>query len=118
MTLNHLHLGSADVAASRAFYARWFGFRHEADHGRGVFLRDREGFLLAIDPADDVPTLPAWFHVGFCLADGDAVRALHARMLEAGVTMATELRDFGADAVAFYCLDPDGYRLEVSWHAD
>ena len=83
-----------------------------------MFLENEDGFLLALDPVDAVPALPACFHLGFCLRDGHAVRELPARMLADGVELATELRDSGDEAVAFYCLDPAGYRLEVSWHAD
>ncbi len=118
MDLNHLHLGAADVSSSRAFYERYFGFRHDADHGDGVFLRNDDGFMIAIDPVSDVPVLPSWFHYGFCLAEGSAVRALHARMTAEGVDLASKLMDFGDDCVVFYCNDPDGYRIEVSFHAN
>ena len=115
--MNHIHLGARDVAKTRAFYERWFGFAHETDHGEGVFLRGPGRHLLAIDPVSEPSTWPSWFHIGFCLDAETEVRDLHASMTEAAVEMATELRDFPGEAVAFYCRDPDGVPIEVSWHA-
>ena len=64
-TLNHVHLGALNVVRSMDFYCRHLGFEKVADHGEGVFLKNGQGFLIAIDPVDDVG-LPGWFHVGFC----------------------------------------------------
>lgn len=114
--LNHIHLGAVDVAATRAFYERWFGFAHEADHGDGVLLRGPGDTLIAIDPVAKRGDWPTWFHVGFCLDAEEEVTDLHAQMSAAGVDMATELREFPAEAAAFYCRDPDGVPIEVSWH--
>ena len=117
MDLNHLHLGSRDVAASRAFYETYLGFRHKFDHEMGVFLENEDGFLLAIKPIRHIPVLPEWFHLGFCLPDGASVKAVYDAMTAGGVPMAKEYAEYDDSAAAFYCLDPDGYRIEVSWHA-
>lgn len=118
--MNHVHLVSPDVSASRAFYESFFGYRLDAQHGDGVFLVDAKGFLLAISPCDpnDIPAFPDWFHLGFCLDSAAAVHAVYAALVAAEVAIVKELRVFGEDAVNFYCSDPGGFRLEVSWHAD
>ena len=118
MTLNHVHLAGPDVKALAAFYGTWFGFRRTADHGDGQFLRDGAGFLLALDPAPGPGTFPPWFHLGFCLDSPAAVKDLHSRMKEAGVPFARDLLEFEGEAAAFYCLDPAGTKVEVSWHAE
>jgi catechol 2,3-dioxygenase-like lactoylglutathione lyase family enzyme len=117
MTLNHVHLAGPDVRALRRFYEKWFGFKKTADHGKGAFLRDAAGFLIAIDPVPAARAFPKWFHLGFCLDGPDAVRALHRRMKAARVPIARDLIDFEGEAAAFYCLDPAGTKIEVSWHA-
>ncbi len=116
MDLNHLHLGARDVAASRAFYERFFGFRHRSDHGEGVFLENDDGFLLAIDPVDEVPELPSWFHLGFCLDGMAEVKSIHDAMAAEGTRIVKDYAEYDGEAAAFYCLDPDGYKIEVSWH--
>ena len=117
MNLNHVHLAGPDVAALRRFYEKWFGFRKVADHGEGAFLRNGDDFLIAIDPVAKPPKFPAWFHLGFCLGAPDEVRALHRRMKKAGVPIARGLIDIEGEAAAYYCLDPAGTKVEVSWHA-
>ena len=115
---NHLHLGALDLARTESFYGRWFGFVRTSEHGKGLFLRGPDGFLLALDPVHERESLPGWFHVGFCRRSEDAVLDLHRRMQEEGVPMHRDLVRFPGEAAAFYCLDPDGVVIEVSWHAD
>jgi catechol 2,3-dioxygenase-like lactoylglutathione lyase family enzyme len=117
MNLNHVHLAGPDVLALRRFYETWFGFRKVADHGDGAFLRNKAGFLLAIDPVKKRASFPRWFHLGFCLDTARAVRGLHARMKAARVPIVRELIDLEGEATAYYCEDPAGTRIEVSWHA-
>ena len=118
MDLNHIHLGSHDVAASRAFYESYLGFHHKFDHDAGVFLENEDGFLIAIEPIRHLPVMPSWFHFGFCLNDRASVKAVYDAMAEDGVEMAKDYAEYDDKAAAFHCLDPDGWRIEVSWHAD
>lgn len=118
MTLNHIHIGTKDLKKSQSFYESFFGFKKKFDHGDGVFLEDNSGFLIAIDPVDSVPTLPDWFHLGFCLDNKDQVKKKYNQMKEQGVEFSKDYQEYGEDAAAFYALDPDGYKIEVSWHND
>ena len=117
MTLNHVHLTGKDARRLAAFYETWFGFRKTVDHGDGFFLKDAAGFLLAVDPAEGAAEYPRGFHLGFCLDAPAAVLDLHARMKAAGVPFVRDLLEFEGEAASFYCLDPAGTRVEVSWHA-
>jgi catechol 2,3-dioxygenase-like lactoylglutathione lyase family enzyme len=118
MNLNHVHLAGPDVKALSAFYETWFGFRKTADHGDGVFLRNDAGFLLALDPADEAPSFPSWFHLGFCVDGPRKVTDLHARMKRARVRIVRKLKEERGEFASYYCADPAGTRIEVSWHAE
>jgi catechol 2,3-dioxygenase-like lactoylglutathione lyase family enzyme len=111
--LLHLNLTVADVARSEAFYARWFGFdrRPETMSDDTRFVRNRDGFDLALHPgAPPAPPAPA-VHFGFRTEEADEVRALLGELRAAGVSI-TETHD-EPDYVSLKCLDPDGYEIEV-----
>ena len=65
--INHVHIGTKHLNKSVDFYCKIFGFKKKFDHEPGVFLHNEAGFLIAIDPVDEVPQFPSWFHFGFCL---------------------------------------------------
>ena len=109
----HLNLTVADVDRSQAFYARWFGFDQRpetySDHTR--FVRNRDGFDLALHPGEP-PSPPAHtVHFGFRTEHAAEVRALLGELRAAGVTI-TEVND-QPGYVSLKCLDPDGYEIEV-----
>jgi catechol 2,3-dioxygenase-like lactoylglutathione lyase family enzyme len=115
MDLNHLNLRVRDAAACRDFYQQHFGFRPAFEADGGYFVRNDDGFLLALVPAAAHQPLPEGFHIGFGLSDADAVSALHASLSGAVRTTAvTDLRP-GEEYVTFRCWDPDGTEVEVFW---
>jgi catechol 2,3-dioxygenase-like lactoylglutathione lyase family enzyme len=118
MTLNHVHLGSTRFAEAQAFYQRYFGFKVVSQHGQGVFMKDQEGFLLVLDPASESHSFPTWFHLGFCQSNERAVHEFHATFQSAGVPLARQLLFEPGEYASFYVQDPDGVRIEVSWHAE
>ncbi len=63
--INHLNLGVRDPGTCRDFYQRHFGFRPAFEAEGGYFIRNDEGFLLALIPAPDHQPLPNGFHIGF-----------------------------------------------------
>ncbi len=111
--VTHLNLTVADVDRSQAFYERWFGFdqRPETYSDGTRFIRNADGFDLALHPGAP-PTPPApTVHFGFrTTADGE-VRELRRALQEAGVPI-TEAHD-EPGYVSVKCLDPDGYEVEV-----
>jgi catechol 2,3-dioxygenase-like lactoylglutathione lyase family enzyme len=114
--LNHLNLPVGDVAASREFYERHFGFRLAYEAEGGCFERNDDGFLLALMPAARHVPLPAGFHIGFGLHHATDVAALHSRLTAAGVPT-SPVDDARPDMqyVTFRCWDPDGTEVEVFW---
>ncbi len=117
MDLNHLHLHVRNQAAAAAFYMRYLGFTEHARHGAAgeiLFLRNRDGFDLALVEDPDPAAFPRWFHFGSRLIDAAAVRALHALMVTDGVPLPMALVD-DPDFVCFRCVDPDGHPIEIYW---
>jgi catechol 2,3-dioxygenase-like lactoylglutathione lyase family enzyme len=114
--LNHLNLRVRDAAACRDFYQRHFGFRPAFEAEGGYFVRNDEGFLLALVPAQAHRPLPDGFHLGFGLGGADEVLALHEDLAGAGART-TDVEDLrpGEDYVTFRCWDPDGTEVEVFW---
>jgi catechol 2,3-dioxygenase-like lactoylglutathione lyase family enzyme len=110
MDFNHLHLGVDDVGASRAFY-ELLGFREDTWHGGAMFMRNAEGFDLALAPVGR-QAMPEWFHVGCRLESPDAVRAARGALADR-VFVSGDDPDF----VWFRVNDPDGYQIEVYWEA-
>lgn len=97
------------------FYATWFGF--DPDSARRypdgtVILRNPDGFDLALQ-SGEAPERLGFLHFGFQMADAGAVRDLLARM-EAEQVAIPERWD-EPSYVAFKCLDPDGWQVEVYW---
>ena len=113
--MNHLHLGVADVDASADFYER-LGFRRTTWHGGALFVRNDDGFDLALGAYSERPQFPEWFHFGSRLDDPDAVRRLQQRLESAGDPITGSGDD--PDFVWFRVLDPDGYQVEIYWEPD
>ncbi len=118
MTLNHVHLGTMNLVAFQDFYRRYFGFEKKSDHGEGAFLTNTKGFLIAVDPVDSLPDLPDWYHLGFCLDREAEVLALYDEMKMGGANIVRDLRAQGGSFASFFVKDPDGNKLEISWHAE
>jgi len=118
MDLNHLNLRVRDADACRDFYQRHFGFRPAFEADGGFFVRNDEGFLLALIPTDAHSPLPEGVHIGFGLDSADEVLALHDSLRSDGVST-TDVEDFrpGEEYVTFRCNDPDGTEVEVFWEA-
>ena len=119
MRLNHLNLRVADAAACRDFYCTHFGFRLAFEAEDGYFLRNDDGFLLAVVPTANHTPLPDGFHIGFGPPSPDEVVRIHKALAGAGVPV-IDVEDLRPDEqyVTFRCWDPDGTEIEVFWEEE
>ena len=117
--LNHLNLRVRDADACRAFYEKHFGFRFAFEADGGPFLRNDNGFLLALIPSDPHQALPPGFHIGFTAGGPNDVIARRAALAAAGVRV-SDLHDGrpGDDYVSFRCWDPDETEIEIFWESE
>lgn len=121
MHLNHLHIKAKNLDATRKFYEEYFGFTKAFDHEGAAFLMDDSGFLLAIfeyKEGQQQHHYPEWFHFGFCVQDESSVRRLYAEMRANQIEFARPLKEFDDGTVNFYCIDPAGHNVEVSWNPE
>jgi catechol 2,3-dioxygenase-like lactoylglutathione lyase family enzyme len=116
MTLNHIHLGTKDLAKSIEFYSSLLGFKKKFDHPPGIFLENEAGFLLAIDPVDELPSFPSWYHIGFCPATEQEALALYEKCKVLGIETIRDLMHEPDQYVSFYIADPGQNKIEISWH--
>ena len=116
MHLRHLGLPVRDHERSLRFYATYFGFDPATARSYPdgtVIVRDADRFHLALHPGLESAPSPTFLHFGFAMADAEAVHALRTRLERDGVPVVE--RDDEPELVSFKCLDPDGWRVEVSW---
>jgi catechol 2,3-dioxygenase-like lactoylglutathione lyase family enzyme len=116
MKLNHLSFPSSDVRATATFFEEHLGC---IVAGRdGSWILKRPGFDIVIDDAASHPVeWPHNFHIGFELASLDEVRALHAKMLAAGVVMRTDVFRHERGS-RFFCEVPGGVLVEINTRSD
>ncbi len=114
MDLNHIQLNTTDVKAAAEFYGRHLGFTVQKKHGDGLFLWNKHGFMMAINPLPENPTFPDWFHIGFRLDTADEVKSMYTKMVEGKCKIKAELQEHD-DFVFFRCVDPTGYVIEIFW---
>jgi catechol 2,3-dioxygenase-like lactoylglutathione lyase family enzyme len=114
--LDHLNLRVRDALACRDFYIEHFGFRPAFEADGGLFVRNEDGFLLALVPIGEHGPLPDGFHIGFGAATPEEVVSTHARLVAAAIDVG-QLDDHrpGEDHVTFRCWDPDRTEIEVFW---
>jgi len=116
MTLNHVHFGTKDLSKSVEFYSALFGFQKKFDHGSGIFLENKAGFLIAIDSVEELAVFPSWYHLGFCVGSENEVLELYKKCSDMKVKMVRDLKHEAKEYASFFILDPDGNKLEISWH--
>jgi catechol 2,3-dioxygenase-like lactoylglutathione lyase family enzyme len=110
--MDHLALAVADQERSRRFYETYCGFgaqpprRYDDDT---LMLYSDSGFALALGRGDRGFVS----HFGVGLADGDAVRAMAARLEADGIDIVERSEE--PDYVSVKARDPDGYVVEFSW---
>jgi catechol-2,3-dioxygenase len=113
--MHHLQLAAVDVPASVQFYTKYFGFRRTSGEDQNhVMLRNNESFMLSLIKISQRAFLPNWFHVGYAVGSRERVKEIYKDMQENGIEMYQNFRE-DIDWAAFYCRDPAGIIVEVSW---
>ena len=116
MTLNHVHLGTKDLNKSVEFYSSVFGFKKKFDHELGIFIENSSGFLIAIDPVDELPKFPSWYHLGFCLSSENEAIDMYNKCKALNINIVRDLIHKENQFASFFVNDPDGNKIEISWH--
>jgi len=116
MTLNHVHLGTKNLPVFQKFYSQYFGFQKKFESGETVFLVDSKGFLIAVDQVEALPVFPDWYHLGFCLPNEAEVFRIYEAMKRNGENIVRDMKTSKDEFASFFVKDPDGNKIEVSWH--
>jgi catechol 2,3-dioxygenase-like lactoylglutathione lyase family enzyme len=110
--LRHLALRVKDPQASKRFYCDSFGmavvWEPDADN---VYLSSGSDNLALHRAATDGPG--ALDHLGFIVDTREEVDLLARSLAERGVEVSAAPRDHRDGSRSFYCLDPDGLRIQV-----
>jgi catechol 2,3-dioxygenase-like lactoylglutathione lyase family enzyme len=112
MNLSHIQLNSPKLEEHVSFYEKYFAFKRKK-HGKGWFLWNQAGFLMAVNPLDEPPNMPSWFHIGFRFETKAEVLQLHDQLTKDGFSP-SKLDDY-EDYMQFRFPDPTGYVIEVFW---
>jgi catechol 2,3-dioxygenase-like lactoylglutathione lyase family enzyme len=110
--LRHVALRVKDPQASKRFYCESFGMQvvWEPDSDN-VYLSSGTDNLALHRAMVDAPG--ALDHLGFIVASKEDVDELAGRFAARGVTIAEPPRDHRDGSRSFYCLDPDGLKIQV-----
>ena len=110
--LRHLALHARDLDAMRRFYVDMLGFEVEWEPDPdNVYLSSGSDNLALHRAAPEGPG--ALDHLGFIVDTREEVDLLARRLAEKGVKVAAAPRDHRDGTRSFYCLDPDGLRIQV-----
>jgi catechol 2,3-dioxygenase-like lactoylglutathione lyase family enzyme len=118
--LNHINLTVNDAVGCAEFFERCFAFRVTDRQGNGKFavLEGQDGFILILmyGKNGQHTTYPPLFHVGFVVADEDAVRSAYQQIKNAGhePPIPQVLERGGDPTFGFYQKAPGGITVEVS----
>jgi catechol 2,3-dioxygenase-like lactoylglutathione lyase family enzyme len=110
--LRHLALRVHNPQISKHFYAECFGMSvvWEPDPDNVYLSSGVDNLALHRDSPEGSGALD---HLGFIVDSRDAVDVLAERFRGRGVTIAVEPKDHRDGSRSFYCLDPDGLRIQV-----
>jgi catechol 2,3-dioxygenase-like lactoylglutathione lyase family enzyme len=110
--LRHLALRVKDPQASKRFYCDSFGMAvvWEPDPDNVYLSSGSDNLALHRAAPDGAGALD---HLGFIVDTKEEVDVLARRLAGQGVRVAEAPRDHRDGSRSFYCLDPDGLRIQV-----
>ena len=116
--IDHVKVGVSDVQKAKEYYAKALaplGYSIHFEAEGMAYFADTAGLDFGVGATDS----PGSTHVGFTVADAEAVRAFYDAALAAGGVDngAPGLRpEYGTGYYAAYVLDPDGNNIEAKCH--
>jgi catechol 2,3-dioxygenase-like lactoylglutathione lyase family enzyme len=114
-SISAITLAVADMARSVDFYRNKVGMDmlYGGDSASFTSFRIGDGFLnLILDGRRDEKVTPIWW--GRLIFHVDDVDALHARLVQAGLTPSTEPADASWGERYFHIEDPDSHELSFA----
>jgi len=110
--LRHVALNVKDPQASKRFYEDCFGMAivWEPDPDNVYLSSGPDNLALHRSHGGGPGVLD---HLGFIVDSREEVDRLAARFRALGVTLAAEPRDHRDGSRSFYCVDPDGVRIQL-----
>ena len=110
--LRHVALNVRDPQASKRFYAECFGMSvvWEPDPDNVYLSSGPDNLALHRSTATGAGALD---HLGFIVGTREDVDALAQRFAAMGIDIAAAVKDHRDGSRSFYCLDPDGLRIQV-----
>jgi lactoylglutathione lyase len=120
MRLNHINLAVVDLAATRDFFVKYFGFWCVEEKGRDTLtvMRDDDGLVLTLSHFGNATKVeyPRDFHVGFIVETRQQVDEVHRNLRQGGV--AAEDPKMLHGGWSFYVRSPGGFLVEVVSYED
>lgn len=110
MKLNHLNLIVTDVAATRAFFEKYFGLKTQWANEASAFLKDDNELLLALFERK-AAAYPDGFHIGFMQESRERVNEIHQHLVDDGFKIKPPREFHGS--WTFYFRGPEDFLIEV-----
>jgi catechol-2,3-dioxygenase len=117
MNITHLDLQVSDVPLHTTYFCELFGLRAISKPGSKAIaiLEDDAGFVLVLQQLKPGDRFPEGFHLGFHVADVEAVERVRAASVARGSPVSGIIRN--ARGTTIYCTAPDGFWVEVTARA-
>lgn len=117
--MRHVALYVRDMQACEAFYVGLLGMQEEwRPDSQNLYLTSGpDNLALHQAPPGERDELEQRLdHIGFFLADPQAVDEWFGFLRDQGVSMRSEPRTHRDGARSFYCYDPDGTVVQIIYH--
>jgi catechol 2,3-dioxygenase-like lactoylglutathione lyase family enzyme len=116
--LHHIALFVRDLVAARHFYVDLLGFRveWEPDEENLYLTSGSDNLALHRRNCAMAPAAERLDHIGILVPDQAAVEAWHEYLSANNVEIIATPRTHRDGAHSFYCLDPDGVRVQIIYH--
>jgi catechol 2,3-dioxygenase-like lactoylglutathione lyase family enzyme len=117
--MGHIALNVRNMASSEHFYVELLGMRVEwrPDADNLYLSSGPDNLALHKSAVDDLDEAAQRLdHIGFFLANPEAVDNWYEFLTEQGVKIGNPPRTHRDGARSFYCLDPDGVTVQIIYH--